>query len=212
VPDTVTFYVTTDGDALVGYIEQQVGRENLRDADRTMLRTRVPSGRTALSKLWFAHANKVVFVLRSPNEARAVVLPRSEAGHLVPPVSWMSLVLNVAGPPSDELGRWYREMARRIATAGRATGIVQFPNGNAMAVIVGVQPVPGDDADAQLVSVTRFMRAGSFAADAWGPAVSGAKDVTTKKMNGHDGVSIRDLLRSGGTSAPPPTAVQAKSI
>lgn len=212
VPDAPASYDAVDGDALVGFLDQQIGAKTLHDADRTMLRTPLPSGRAALSKLWFARVNRVVFVLRQHNKARAVLVPRSEDGNLVPPISWLSLVLNVTGPSSDELKAWYREMGRRIGTAGRATGIVQFTNGNAMAVIVAIEAVPGDDADAQLVAMARFMRAGSFVVDAWGPAVGGATDVGTNKMNGHDGISIRDVLRSGGTPASPSPAAPATTI
>ena len=207
MPDAPASYVTRDNDGLVAFIERQVGPENLYAANRAMLLTPMRKGQATLTKISFARGNKVAFVLRRPNESRAVVVSRSEAGHLVAPVSWMSLVVDVRGPSSDDLGTWYREMARRVATAGHATGIVQFANGNAVAVMVAVLRVPGDDADAQLAAVTRFMRAGSFSAEAWGPAVGGAARVSTKKMNGHDGVSICDVLRSGGVSSPASSAV-----
>ena len=120
--------------------------------------------------------------------------------------------MNVEGLNPDELKTWYRELGRRLATAGRATSIVLFPNENAMAVIVAVVSAPGNDADVQLVAMTRFMRAGSYAADAWGPKLNGASRVTIKKMNGHAGVSVRDFLRAGGGSAPAPAAAPATSI
>jgi hypothetical protein len=56
------------------------------------------------------------------------------------------------------------------------------------------------------------MPAGSFAVDAWGPAINGASKITTNKMNGHAGISIRDVLQNALTPAPPPRDTPATSI
>jgi hypothetical protein len=78
-----------------------------------------------------------------------------------------------------------------------------------------MQATLGDDSDVQLVARARRLEAGEAARD-WGPKISAAK-VTTRKMNGHDGISIKDVLfRLGqrqpappslGVAAPPPPAV-----
>jgi hypothetical protein len=212
IHDDADTFVTADGEAMVKFVAGRVGQENLGEQNRTLLRTRGPRGSTALSRLWFTKVKKTAFVLRSEREARALVVDRAPNDNLVPPLPWMSLVLYVEGPSPTELGDWYRELARRVATAGRATGIVLFANGNAMAVGLEVQPVPGDDADIQIVARTRFMRAGSFTPDAWGPQIGGAGKVGTNKMNGHAGVSVRDILAGGRTAPTPPAGAPTLSL
>jgi hypothetical protein len=207
IHDYADALVTTDGEALVQFVERRVGQDNVDAENREFLRTPGATGTTTLKRIRFANAEKIAFVLRRGPEARALVVDRTEGDNLVVPIPWVALVLNVTGTNPDDLKTWQEEIARRVATAGRATGIVLFPNGNAMAVIVGVESVPGDDADTQLVALARFMKAGSYSPDTWGPKLNGGNDsvVSTRKMNGHAGVSARDILRTGGSPATPPT-------
>ncbi len=210
IHDDADVFVTTDVDALINFVEQ--GQESVDEGNRSLLRAPVPNGIEAFTKFWFEKTRRVAFILRNARDARALVITRTGTDNLVPWISWISTVLQVEGSNPDELKTWYRELGRRLATAGRATAIVLFPNGNAMPVIVGVVSAPGNEADVQLVALTRFMPAGSYAADAWGPKLNGATHVTTRKMAGHAGVSVRDFLRAGGGSAPAPAPAPATSI
>jgi hypothetical protein len=212
IHDDADILVTTDPEALIQFVDRGVGQDRVDEENRSLLRAPVPDGREVFTRFWFTSSPSVAFVLRTARDARALIMRRTERYTPVPWISWIADVLNVAGPNPDELKPWYQEIGRRLATADRATAIVLFPNGNAMAVIVGVVSAPGNDADVQLVALTRFMRAGSYAAGAWGPALSGATHVTTRKMNGHAGVSVRDFLRAGGPSAPPPAVAPVTSI
>jgi hypothetical protein len=193
-PDT---FSSADSNELIGFLEQQLGADNVPDATRDMLREPVPSGRTAFTRIVPSKATRVAFVFRKTSETHALVISRTEAGNPIPPLSWVARVLSPAGAAQDDVSGWYRELSRRVATAGRATGLVQYDNGNALAVELTLEPVPDDPADIQLVARTHFLRAGSFSADAWGPVLKGATKTGTTKMNGHDGISVRDVLGGG---------------
>jgi hypothetical protein len=201
VHDAADAFVAASGEELLRYVRELTGPEGASDASRLL--GPVPKGSAALSRLWFSRTKKVAFVLRTVGQAKAFVVNRGEGDALVPPIAWMSAALTVEGVRPNEVNAWYREMARRVATNGRATGIALAPNSNAIAIIVAVQPVPGDDADVQLVARTRFMHAGTFSAGMWGPALRGVTNVGTRKLNGHAGVSVRDILRGQGILPPP---------
>jgi hypothetical protein len=94
-----------------------------------------------------------------------------------------------------------------VGTAGHATGIVVFNNGDAEAVSLTLQPVPRVSNDVQLVATTRFLYAGSYTADEWGPRLGGSAGVSERKMNDHDGISLQDLLKSARATRTPGTTI-----
>ncbi|MGH7330073.1 MAG: hypothetical protein ACREJX_17140, partial [Polyangiaceae bacterium] len=94
---------------------------------------------------------------------------------------------------------WYIAMSQRVATAGKASGIALFPNGNAMGIEIELDhPESGFDTVAPRL---KFLRAGEYNADEWGLRIAG-EAVSIGKMNGHDGISIEDLLREQLTPIP----------
>ena len=143
------------------------------------------------------------FAQRTPRDERAVVLRKSPAGFLVPPVAWLAEVIDVPGVSVDDARAWYVAMARRIAMTGRATSLVRYTNGNASSVVLELHAVEPNDAE--LVATSKFMKAGEYAPEKWETIVEGADGIKTKRMNDHRGVSVFDLLRKlPGTPQPNP--------
>ena len=207
VPDDAPTFQSQSDDLLVGFVERRVGREHLDDANRSELRARAAPGTTTFTKLWLSHGHNVVFVLHTPTDVRATVIARTTDGGLVPSVAWVGLALKIDGAAPVDIASWYRELARRVATTGSATGIVLFTKGNATGVRLSIETTPGDEADVQLVARVRFLKDGTFNADAWGPKIQGVERLHTTVMNQHAGVSIKDLLRRGQVpAAAPPLA------
>ncbi len=89
---------------------------------------------------------------------------------------------------------WYRAISRRVGTSGRATGIVPFENGNAIAVLIEEQKSAQDN-DVVLIATTRFMKASTFDPNAWGPSLRGAENVNTHKVCPHEGISAFDVVK-----------------
>jgi hypothetical protein len=197
---------TSNDDELVQFVRRRLERERgrLSEESRTTLLHPAEPGRSYFVRLWLERGHSVVFALRTSREVRAIVVPRTNDDRLIPSVAWMSIVLPVEGPDKKEKAAWYREILRRVATKGSATAIVLDPSGGATAVIVAMQPIPGDQSDVQLVARVRPLESGDAAQD-WGPKIAATK-VAIAKMNGHEGVSIKDVLaRVGQPSAPPAT-------
>ena len=83
-------------------------------------------------------------------------------------------------------------MARRIATTGHATVLGPYTNGNASSVVLELRTIEPNDTE--LVAQTKFMRAGEYAPESFGPIVDGALDsIKTNRLNEHRGVSVFDL-------------------
>ena len=193
---------TSNDDELLQFVGRRLERERgrLTEESRTTLLHPAEPGRSYFVRLWLERGHSVVFALRTLHEVRAIVVPRTNDDRLIPSVAWMSLVLPVEGPGKEEKAAWYREILRRVATKGSATAIVLDPSGGATAVIAAIQPILGDDKDVQLVARVRRLESG-YAAQDWGPKI-GATKVAIGKMNGHEGVSIKDVLaRLGQPSA-----------
>jgi hypothetical protein len=203
--------IRTSSDALLlQFAERRVERERrsrLSEENRAMLLKPPPPGMSLFVRLWQSTGHIVIFSLRTPTEVRAAAVSRTDDDRLVPSIAWMSLALDVTGPSQEEKAAWYREIARRVATEGKATAIVFHPDGSATALVVAMQATLGDDSDVQLVARARRLEAAEAARD-WGPKLSAAK-VTTRKMNGHDGISIKDVLWRLGQPALPPPGVAA---
>jgi hypothetical protein len=124
--------------------------------------------------------------------AAACVVDRSAAGHVVPPVEWLAAVVEAVGADRVATAAWYRELAARLATGGRASGIVLFTNGNGEEVVLDMRVTRG--ADVELIARTTFFKAGRVSVDGWGPKLEGATEVKTTRMESHDGITIQDLL------------------
>ncbi|HEY2516079.1 MAG TPA: hypothetical protein VGI39_34645 [Polyangiaceae bacterium] len=196
---------TSNDDELLHFVERRLESDVVRGGrlsahNRELLLTPPEPGRTVFTRFWHGRGHNVVFSLRTPRDVRAIVVPRTISDRLVPSVAWMSLVFDVEGPSAADKAAWYREIARRVASGGRATGLVRFSNGNAIAVIVALEPTPADDSDVQLVALSRPLQAGTYAGQDWGPQIVG-EGLSVKKMNGHEGVSIKDILRQMGRPA-----------
>jgi len=206
IRDETEALVTRDSDELVRFVEKGAGQGVLNDEQRSILRPLRQRREASFSRILFRESKRVLFVMRTAEDGRALFLDTTDDDVLVPTVTLISRVLGVQGGNESERRVWYRELARRVGTARRATGIVVFPNGNAIAVLVGEESVPGNAGDVQIVAVTHFFKAGTYKPDAWGPELHAGGGVRTDKANGHDGVSILDTLKAGrGVPSPPPT-------
>ncbi|MFO0734320.1 MAG: hypothetical protein U0270_00500 [Labilithrix sp.] len=192
VEDELTTVVTPSDDELVTFVERVTSPEKI--APDSPLRGRRPTDGVEATRIEMRRGTFACFARRTPRDARAAVIRSSSQGQLIPPLRWMAEVVRLPGATDDEARAWYKEMSRRIATTGRATGIARFDNGNAIAILIELRGVaPGDT---ELVAKTQFFEANAYSAEAWGPIVRGARSVETRKMNKHRGVSVFDLLRS----------------
>jgi hypothetical protein len=216
VYDDDTTIDASSNDELIQFVRRRVERERGRLSQESEAKLMHPPepGRGYFVRLWLDRGHSVVFALRTPQFLRAVVVPRTNDDRLIPSVAWLSRVLSVEGPGKDEKRAWYREILRRVATNGKATAIVLDPSGGATAVIVAIQPTLGDDSDVQLVARARPLDP-SYAGQDWGPKI-GATKVTIGKMNGHEGVSVEDILATLGRptapAAPLPAAPPAVAV
>ena len=82
IHDDADMLVTTDGDALLNFVERD--QDSVDDGNRSLLRTPVRSGTEAFTKFWFAKTRRVAFILRNARDARALVITRTETDNLVP--------------------------------------------------------------------------------------------------------------------------------
>ncbi len=205
IPEEAEVFVSTSDDAVIRWVEEHAGAALARGSREALAHHPGEPGRYWLSRVGRGGDTKVVFVLRRVSDTRAVIFATSD-DLLVPSVSWVGLALNVRSANGDELKAWQREMARRIATKRRATGIVVFPNGNAQAVILDEQPDERAAGDIQLVARRRFMKAGTFDPNVWGPriAVDNEARVVTSKAGTHDGISVSDMMKRAPAPAAPP--------
>lgn len=181
--------VTTSQDELISFVERTIGEGTLPPVATTSLAERG----AWTTRLSLHEGTWTCLARRTQADERAAVMRSSKNGFLVVPIAWMAKVVSITGAKDDDARAWYQAMSQRIATAGRATGLARFANGNAEAILLELRPL--DDTDIALVVKTQFMKAGEFTADAWGPVITGAERVRTSRMNGHSGVSIVDLLR-----------------
>lgn len=190
VDDELTTIVTTSDDELIAFVERRTSPETL--AADSPLRERRPTNGVQSTRIEMHDV--ACFARRTARDARGAIVRTSSHGFLIPPTTWMAEVVRLPGTTEDDARAWYKAMSQRLATSGRATGIAQFENGNAIAILLELRRVaPGDT---ELVAKTQFFKAGDYTVDAWGPVVRNARSVDTRAMNNHKGVSVFDLLRS----------------
>jgi hypothetical protein len=195
--------VTTNGAELIASIERATSPERLSDAARESFLG--PMSDSRLTETRVRMGSFTCFARRTPKDLRAALLRNSKQGFVVAPIAWLAEVVQLPGVKPDDLRAWYAELSRQLATAGRASGLARFDNGNATAVALELRDL--DRTDVEIVAESRFMRAGAYDPQAWGAVIGGAQNVKTKAMNEHRGVSVFDLLRKrpGETQAPPST-------
>jgi len=206
ISDDADVMVATTDDVIIKFTSERAGSRPARGTRDALEHHPAEHGRYWFSKTTTAGDDKAVFVLRRESDTRAIIVQQRDE-LLVPPVSWIALALRVSNVAPDDVKAWQRELGRRVATKGRATGIVLFPNGNAQAVILAEEPVEDAVNDIRLAAKIRFMKAGTFAPDAWGPKLvaTDTTKVSTTNMNGHDGISLHEMLvKVPGPAAPTP--------
>ena len=188
--DSIT---TTSSDELVQFVEHHIPAERAR-SDSAVLREPIAPTRASFTVIKFVPEKKVAFIRRKTGESNAFFVTKSARGYVIPPIAWLRMVVDLRAVPPADSDAWYRALSQRIASSGRASGIALFANGNAMAVVIDLRTA-GENGDLQLAAQTKFFKAGQFSADGWGPKISGADGVTSRKMNGHEGISAEDILR-----------------
>lgn len=135
---------------------------------------------------------------QTPDDQRVAVFHTSPRGFLLVPTAWLAKVISLPGTDAGDRDEWFRAMSRQLAATGQANGLARFFNGNAMAVHFELATV--DDVDTELVASSRFMKAGQYYANTFGPAISGAQSMQTRNNRPHRGISVVDLLRELGPS------------
>ena len=131
------------------------------------------------------------YALRIERGFVGVVLRGGEEDQIVP-VEWLCRVVAVGFADATATRNWYVAMSQRLATTGKGERHRR----------AGDRRRHGDRGRSELsrrgeelVARLKFLRAGEYKADEWGPRIDGAVTVSVGTMNGHDGISIQDILR-----------------
>lgn len=190
VGDRLGAVQTANADRIAAYLEEVARPGQLRAADRAEI---VQAGDRHCWSLPFADAHKIAFVQRRGAHWWAAAMPMGPDGRPVPSLTWMGAAINVNRAAPDDLATWYREMSRRVATSGRASGILLDDDLGATGIVIELRMEP-DQGDAELVTHALVMRPAEFDAQRWGPALPHTWGGYAMTINGRAGVSICDLL------------------
>jgi hypothetical protein len=186
-------FVSNNGDELVVFVEKLIAPRSLPDNARESIRVPAAHGTASDTRTDLSN-NYVVFSKRRETDCRVMVMKKSADGKVIPAVSWLAKAIDFPGASKEARVTWYREMGRRLATAGRASGIATFDNGNGMGIVLEMKPLP-DSGDVEVWAQTRFFKKGEYQPAAWGPVLAGASQVTTNRVDKHQGVTAFDLLK-----------------
>ena len=197
VTEDLDEFGATDGDAFVRMVSAHIGTELPKEVSEEIRKpgpTETDRVRDDTVKLNGVSPAKIVYVKRHANDYRGATITFSDAGFAIPPTAWIQAVIEPLGADPAALTSWYRDMAQRLATAGRASGLILSPNGDALAVVLSVTEVPTEQ-DLVLSAHTQLFRAGSFDGNAWGPSVAAPGPTLGVEERGHGGVTVGDMLR-----------------
>ncbi len=201
VPDAFDFFFATDAAHFVAAANERMKPAELTAQLRDTLTPPLAPGYRVLARTDRTAGSKVFFGQKIVRGLVGVVMPRTTDDRLIVPVEWLHDVVTIGLADETAAHDWYVAMSQRLATAGKASGIALFPNGNAMGINIDLIHGEGDD---ELVARVKFLRAGEYKADEWGPRIEG-ESVANSKMNGHDGIRMEDLLRQQLTGGGPPS-------
>ncbi|MEO7112697.1 MAG: hypothetical protein ABI183_19785 [Polyangiaceae bacterium] len=192
VAERLDIFDTPDGGFMIVQIDRRIAPARVHDGFLEALKQPLPHDTSSFNAAPFDDVSKGAYVLRSGGKNVALVVRKNKT-FVIPPVEWMRAVLWFKDLDAATTRPFYVQMSMRLGTAGHASGIALFPNGNALGIVMEEQP--SADGDVAVVVHTQFFKAGAFDANAWGPTLSTAHDVTNENGNGHNGLNARDLLR-----------------
>lgn len=185
--------VTTHTDDLLGFLDRATSPSGVPAMSRGELAEPRPSISDRVTGMRIRTGPWTCFVRRTKNDDRAAVMRSSPEGFLVVPLAWIAEVLVLPGAREDDLRAFYIALQRQLARTGHASGLARFDNGNAMTLSLGLRDL--GPVDVELYADSRFLRAGTFDANASPLVIDGADRVQTRAKNHHRGVSVHDLLR-----------------
>jgi hypothetical protein len=207
VPDAFEFFFASDPASFVAMANERLSPAHLEAGTMAPFTPPVEPGYRVLVRAHPKTTAKVFFGLKIRRGFVGVVMPRSSEDHVIAPVAWLHDIVTIGLADETAAHNWYVAMSQRLATAGKASGVAVFSNGNAMGINIDLVHDAGDD---ELVARLKFMRAGEYKVEEWGPRIDG-ESVANSKMNGHDGITMEDLLRqeltpAGGAPHPAPVS------
>ena len=193
VRDDLDIFANTNADAFLDDARKRLDPERMgTQAHHDLMQTMAP-GELSFTRVRTLHQTRLFFAAHSVQGYSGIVLDRSPDNHPVAPVDWIRAAVSFEGASPTAIRAWCVAMSERLAGDADASGIAVFSNGNAMGIDLDIR---GDDdnGDYVLMVRTKFFKAGEYDAKAWGPRIDGATTASVRKMNGHEGVSIRDLI------------------
>jgi hypothetical protein len=187
-------FTAGDGAPFIAAIDKHIAPERLEDSPVTAddYKAPTPPGAFGFRRVPVGTPpTRLLFSLRYEKRGAAIVVSMSPDNRVIVPVEWLRAVISFKGVDDKDSRAWYVGVSRRLAVAGRSSGIVIFDNGTAAGVLVEAQ---GEGDDLTVMAHTEFFPAGGFDAPAWGPVLKNVKGVATKNGDGHAGIDARDLL------------------
>lgn len=209
VADNLDIFSSPDSATIISEIDRRIAPAKVHDGFMDALTKTMTSGYSSFSAAPFDDVSKGAFVLRSNGKNAALVVGKKDK-LIITPVEWMHAVIWFKDVDATVSRPFYVQMSTRLATAGHASGIALFANGNALGIVMDEQR--GDDADIAIIAQTQFMKAGSFDAKAWGPSIKVSQGVSNKDGIGHKGLNTRDFLKKVVSSSTPGSSSPAGGL
>ncbi len=193
VPETFDYFFGTDPESFIAAANERLSPTKLPAPAHAAIHTQAERGYRMLLRFQGWSVGRDLFAEKIRGGLVGVIVPRSSEGHLIVPVEWMRRVISIGFADPLAMHDWYVAMIERVATVGKASGIAVLHNGDAMGIEIDLTRVQ-QTSDCELVVHRKALHAGEYRVEEWGPRIDG-EAVSLGTMNGHDGISMEDLLR-----------------